>query len=427
MAKPPSDSGYQGQEEDSFHRKGLSLTDVDVAHLFTAYLADQYMLVSVDKLEFLARGFNNKVYDVSVSVRRVPQEDGGAADPIPLRLCLRLTGTTTWPPQKFLYEVAAIRFVSKLLPSIPIPKLLFVCDRNPDISTAWCCLGMEWIEGTLLTDRTYNRLGDGAKQQIAHDIASAIAALNSLQFSSIGAIASFNATSMEDHDLGNLEQHIGPFLGETDATDGPFVSTSQHILDTFAKYSTRNVKFVEEKYQAVAPLLPYASRVKAVIEHFSDDLDNCPVCCVHGDLCGRNILMDPSTGHMRALLDWEWLGARASAIEWRNGFDDVPSELKFAVASEAIRMGVPDVPDPTIFAETKSENLTDHPVRVLESLLDKLSPWEVMAHCGNDYPVPSLEKIVQEATDGLDELLLKLELLLSSPTREGMTRASDPA
>lgn len=89
---------------------------------------------------------------------------------------------------------------------------------------------------------------------------------------------------------------------------GPYSSYTEYISAHFLKY-THAIE-VHKSLEFMRDILPQLNRFLDIIsaEPMQSELDNIPLRLAHKDLHFANILVDPITAHITAIIDWEFAG-----------------------------------------------------------------------------------------------------------------------
>ena len=217
--------------------------------------------------------------------------------------------------------------------SIPIPKVHLYCSTpNNPVRAEWIL--MDFVRGSRFVD-CFDELNYEQKTRTATDLALVVSELFSFTSSYCGTllrdqslaedqrsprytVPEASTASSESHsEITDNDYLIGPvndvtFLGLNEivpaASCGPFHSERQ-FLEAFAyrgSPGTRSSEKIErwafekifEVYDVVRPLYPISSP-NGQRFHFA-----------HGDLSVANVMLDPNTGAITGILDWEMAGFR---------------------------------------------------------------------------------------------------------------------
>jgi aminoglycoside phosphotransferase (APT) family kinase protein len=122
-----------------------------------------------------------------------------------------------------------------------------------------------------------------------------------------------------------LGEDIGRFITQLHSLRPP-----PRILASMRRYTLKSWKEAEPKYyrqarKLVYPLLDAGTRARAeafwnrYLEHFSKT-DFEPTL-VHSDLTGGNIILDPSGGVLRGVIDWGWVMVGDPALDFMGSFE----------------------------------------------------------------------------------------------------------
>ena len=378
----PSDSGYIGYESESFHRKGISLDEAKVKALFTFYRPD-LVVGFVDTLKEIERGFNNKVYRVEITHAGAESSSTYA---------IRLSNAKTWPNVKVRNEIASLQYIRRNV-QFPTPTVIFASEPTNEsgLHPEFGVICMEWMPGDILTELLWEKKldSDAKRQALVEDLVSCVEQMAKLRFEKVGSVVGYDPETNT--------AVIGPSFEPAPEFAGPFDSISASILAQFTDFSTRLIKDHElpESEGRLAPLVEFIEPIRKVLTDSMPYFDKCPIVAVHGDFCGRNILVDPSTGRISAVLDWEWLAAWPQPYEWLRGFDDMPETLKSLVETLAEKRGIRKLPDEDTYQR----------IYQIFTLIDYLSPWDVHAHFTQKGFPCDVEKSVKEAVRQLKNAL----------------------
>jgi aminoglycoside phosphotransferase (APT) family kinase protein len=130
-----------------------------------------------------------------------------------------------------------------------------------------------------------------------------------------------------------------------------------------------------------------------------------PSSLVHGDLSGKNLIVDGSTGRLRAVLDWEF----AHSGDWATdlgtlmrGVDDAVANGPNAAGYQAYREALVDGVHENLYAEGRLSSLQDHRWLRRAADLDLFGVLQLAAH--PDGPAAAPEP-VRQARQVLRDLL----------------------
>ncbi|KAI5796509.1 kinase-like domain-containing protein [Geopyxis carbonaria] len=267
---------------------------------------------------FLAEGGYNTVWLVTAS-HKVP----GTAK----RLVLRVPKEDTLLPHQLLNEVAFRSFVSsdsKLAPSIPVPKVLAY-----NLDPPWIL--EEFVEGKLLST-VWTTYSEREKEDVCHKLVDMVAALGETTFDGIGGLRP--VSSGQDGEGSTAETELGPTVegckllkgrGRFHSPEcydiGPYKTAREYLLAYYDKeiyyYTHAPPSDIDEDLfedDDVAEFTETLIRTRAELEADESrpitadgDAAEEPFVAMHGDLHGRNILMNGT--EVAAVLDWEFAGA----------------------------------------------------------------------------------------------------------------------
>lgn len=159
--------------------------------------------------------------------------------------------------------------------SIPIPAVLEIyIDKNNTSPSSW--FSMSEIPGSSLTD-AWPSMSERARRATQTDLRSYVHELRTVPSPTPACIGSCRGGSAYDHRLNNGFP-CGPFASVSDFHD-----------------------FL---------VLPVARCPrKELVEHYRQHLvDIQAVIFTHADLCGEHIFVEPTTGRITGIIDWEMAG-----------------------------------------------------------------------------------------------------------------------
>ncbi|KAI5803875.1 kinase-like domain-containing protein [Geopyxis carbonaria] len=194
-------------------------------------------------------------------------------------------------PDEARLEAEAMDFIRHNT-SIPVPRLV---DNWTDRTTNRGRLLIEFLPGVTL-DTAWPQMSSGAQKTTQKELKAIFDELRALpQPEPVGWIGSVNGGGLIDHRLAGDRDPRGPFKNEKEFND--------FLLFNVEKHTPPNVA---SQYRV--PLDGYNHRV---------------VFC-HADICYKNILVDPETGHVTGVIDWAMAGwwpeyweYRKARIGWR--------------------------------------------------------------------------------------------------------------
>jgi aminoglycoside phosphotransferase len=167
-------------------------------------------------------------------------------------------------------EVDAIEFVRSYT-SIPVPSIIESHALNDE---GW--FSMKILPGVPLTDAWTSMIED-AQRTTQQDLYKYINMLRAIPPPESAYIGSCNSGPAFDHRLNN-GLPCGPFSSESDFNDFLVVPI------------TRNPR-------------------KELVAYYRQQLaDNHEIVFAHADLCGDHILVEPTTGKITGIIDWEMAG-----------------------------------------------------------------------------------------------------------------------
>jgi aminoglycoside phosphotransferase (APT) family kinase protein len=185
-------------------------------------------------------------------------------------------------PFKLLRELDAIKFVQSNT-TIPVPRIITSHLDVESTESAWIL--MERIPGLQLGEAWPN-LDQVSRERTATELKGYLGQLHALRPPVAGWIGSCTGGPAYDHRIDNL------------ATCGPFSSVAE-----FHDY-------------LVAPIrkCPRPEWVAKYRQRLSDEHDT---IFIHADLSRENILVDPGTGAITGIIDWEMAGFWPDWWEYR--------------------------------------------------------------------------------------------------------------
>jgi aminoglycoside phosphotransferase len=179
-------------------------------------------------------------------------------------------------------EIEAMEYVRSRT-SIPIPMILDKSISDDDDAESFIL--MKRIPGQQLQE-AWPKMDENARVRATHELHSYIKQLHCLRPPNPGWIGSCSNGPAYDHRLDNI------------STCGPFVSVSQ-----FHDFLVAPVK--------------NSPRPDWVTKYRNKLLDNHAIIFIHADLSGENILVDPVSGSITGIIDWEMAGFWPQWWEYR--------------------------------------------------------------------------------------------------------------
>ena len=170
-------------------------------------------------------------------------------------------------------EVEAMEYVRGLT-SIPIPRILATHISDEDDEPGWVL--MERISGQQLGD-AWPSMGEGAKARTITELDSYLAQLHDIQPSEPGWIGSCSGGPAYGHRIDNM------------STCGPFASISDCHDSLVAPVKNCPRPELVDRYRLLFP-------------------DSHRIVIAHADISWENILIDPKTGAITGVIDWEMAG-----------------------------------------------------------------------------------------------------------------------
>jgi len=255
----------------------------------------------------VGQSFNNKVYRVQISHASGAECHCEATLRDRQLLALRLT-RSSWPAQKILNEVSAVKEVQCRVPDIPVPLVFaFSSEVDPVLGCRW--IAQEWITGRR-ADQVWPELDTQNRLALIRELAGVVARLQQLNYEAIGGLVTSES-----------KQLVGPFF---DLQAGPFPRIKEWLLCQMAA-KQKNLDDLFEDFPESHCLQPWCSKVTDAVttETIPPDALRSSFVLVHGDFTLKNVLLTPDGPRIAAVLDWEWAGAFPPDHEWRNGLDEL--------------------------------------------------------------------------------------------------------
>lgn len=261
----------------------------------------------------------------------------------PFDLVLRIAGDHV-PRIKTENEAAVLQWLRQNT-SIPVPAVI-AYDASSENPLRREFIILNRCPGLPISD-IYDSLTPKQLESILKQLLQILKELHSHTFSSIGGLT---------HVPGDPETVVpGPILDEwfwfePDIKDhfppsenyttinilGPFPSHTSYIAALVEKYV--RIARIHQSLHFLAPFLPRLSAFISKLHEHAAVLDNVPIRLAHKDLHFANILYDPTTERITAILDWEFSGTvpfplwdRPRAFLWngRDGEDAYNEKNRF--------------------------------------------------------------------------------------------------
>ena len=204
---------------------------------------------------------------------------------------------------KLQRELDAIEFVQRYT-TLPVPRIIDSQLNEESSESTWIL--MERISGVQLGE-AWPSLDQVGRARVASELKGYLKELHSLRPPVAGWIGSCTGGPAYDHRIDNL------------TTCGPFASVAE-----FDDY-------------LVAPIkkCPRPEWVTKYRQRLCDERDT---IYIHADLSRENILVNPSTGGMKGIIDWEMAGFWPDWWEYRKAMQGARerwwAELVFQVMSQ---------------------------------------------------------------------------------------------
>ncbi|KAF4341172.1 altered inheritance of mitochondria 9 mitochondrial [Fusarium beomiforme] len=253
------------------------------------------------QVKHFAEGCFNKLYEVHVDDQA----------PLLLRIALPVD-----PQKKTLSEVATLQWAATIT-DIPIPKVIhFDASRDSLVSYEWIL--MSKLAGSRLED-TWHHLGLLQKTDTVRQIASFIASLFRVKFSSIGNIyppvcasdlprpGPMVSTCFFYGPINKSDINRGPFRNSREWFTARLEATKRDATATMAKWCGKgNLNSdVMKEIDDAARTFDIAERLRRLISRvFPFETEAETTVLYHDDLHGNNILVN-ETGTITGIVDWE--------------------------------------------------------------------------------------------------------------------------
>lgn len=334
------------QEETRGPRAGIKLTLAQACIIVQRHLG-----VQAKSFTYVQRGYNNRTYIIT------PETSEGTHDPTyVIRVCGKF-----WTRMKTENEVAAIIYLTKKCPTLPLPTVLGYCTDKDASGVGVEYILMKTLRGRPLDDFWLGELDFAVRKNIMTEIGRYLADFRSLTFSKIGSfqfsetIGNTFGIGIEPKTLRLEDIVIGPGL-ETKA--GPFETYLEFLHATFA---------TEVNYFKQCPFMLEGDVLLPRIEDFIRkvlDPNTTPLpleaiqpkfVMTHGDFEPRNILVDEKDFTITGLLDWEFSGSFPVDNDWYASFVAFGCNTsEWSIFGEAPVVS-DDYPDPKAIAPVREE------------------------------------------------------------------------
>ncbi|KAF8325282.1 uncharacterized protein EI90DRAFT_3019231 [Cantharellus anzutake] len=197
-------------------------------------------------------------------------------------------------------DIATTRFIQART-DVPIPKI-HAALPTVDSPIGVPFILMDWARGVCLEDVWYDRKWrtEPRTRGVIESLAPHMAALNALEFPSIGTLIPQNT------DPDSTTWSVGPFIDDRNE----MVPNSAN-LNKCGPYNSVHAYYVETIENAARRLQSRHGRAQlALLRMLSSTLpsfefDGPPFVLNHPDLCAKNVFVDPATGVITALIDWD--------------------------------------------------------------------------------------------------------------------------
>lgn len=213
-------------------------------------------------------------------------------------------------------EVEAMRYVQQHT-SIPVPYVIEVHVGKDEDEAGW--FFMERLGGVQL-DSAWSSLDSSAQARTLSQLKSYFAELHALRPpTSPGWIGSCSKGPAYDHRIINVIT-CGPFASVKEFHDMLMAPAGKIFPDLIPKYR---------------PRLP----------------DNDEIVFAHGDVSWENILVDPTTGHVTGIIDWEMAGFWPRWWEYRKGLCGARCQIWWDNILKQVMVAYPDATEADIDLE----------------------------------------------------------------------------
>ncbi|KAF2672565.1 hypothetical protein BT63DRAFT_450591 [Microthyrium microscopicum] len=235
-----------------------------------------------------------------------------------VELVLRVAGTQI-PSTKTINEIASIEWVRKNTENIPVPIILrFDASTTNALKHEYTL--MSKVSG-ISVDRIYNNLSQTAKDSLVEQLASIVHELHSHTWDRVGGLAFdiqgdiipglvVEETFWQTQDLPLWND--GTLLEDLNIS-GPFSTYGGYALAHLGKYN-----YMINKHSKLKPfrsLEPHIQALEKSIVLKAGAVNDVRYILAHRDLHFGNILCDPETCKITAVLDWEFAGV-CPAFRW---------------------------------------------------------------------------------------------------------------
>eukprot|EP00026_Physarum_polycephalum_P006053 Phypoly_transcript_06093.p1 GENE.Phypoly_transcript_06093~~Phypoly_transcript_06093.p1 ORF type:complete len:403 (+),score=76.75 Phypoly_transcript_06093:319-1527(+) len=264
------------------------------------------------KFRFLDGGIINLVYLVELT--------GDTPKDIPKKFVLKVIGDG-WGGPKIQNEVTTMQFLNESISSLGlctfsasvpgaspsyIPKIY---SYESEISPLY--IAMEYIEGeTIKSIISSHEIPKERQQALLMQLANFYAALKSFSFSppTYGLIGNFAAISLVNRETLQID---AKFIPDVETHVAPCSSFKEWIVGTL-KFRIQEMKrLATEHPDLYHPFIPQFEKIVSQVEN-TDLLtdaswsasDKLTIC--HVDINSANVLVEPTTFELKAVIDWEW-------------------------------------------------------------------------------------------------------------------------
>ncbi|KAF5597812.1 hypothetical protein FPCIR_3388 [Fusarium pseudocircinatum] len=226
-------------------------------------------------------------------------------------LVLRVAGNHL-PEIKTANEIAVMTWLSRNT-SISVPEVIAydTSNRNP-IAHEYTLLSR--LRGVTLSD-IYHSLSDKQMNQIFDQLIDFLSQLQGHPWDGIGGLI------VDDRG----EVQLGPVVDETfwqvpdikaHWPEGETVATLnigepfKTYVDYMIGYVTKYMRLIKthEKLAFMRDIIPRLDAFVAALPNHANELNNVKLRLAHKDLHFANMMLDPSTGEITGILDWEFAG-----------------------------------------------------------------------------------------------------------------------
>lgn len=208
-------------------------------------------------------------------------------------------------------EIAFLTYMAKHHPSIPVPKVYAYNIKQSGSNSPY--IAMEFIDGQPL-DSSWFSLTEIEKTIVTDEVAQIIATLSEIDLGGIGGLTL-------EHTLGPTVEGFKLFKGRnkfhspTFYDIGPYPSTHAYVIACYDKeihyYTNAPAEDLDEDLFEDTSKEEFIESLRTARDKLFSDMSSFlpqePFALVHGDFCGRNMMVH--NGHISAIIDWEFAGS----------------------------------------------------------------------------------------------------------------------